>query len=108
MIAGRRLARRVLLIGWDAADWQVIHPLMDRGLMPSSKRFVAEGVMGNLASLEPMYSPCLWTSIATGKRMHKHGVYWFIEPDAGGRSTTWRVARRAAARHSGTSSAKPA
>jgi predicted AlkP superfamily phosphohydrolase/phosphomutase len=33
-----------------------------------------------------MYSPSLWTSIATGKRMHKHGVYWFIEPDADGRS----------------------
>ena len=22
---------RVLLIGWDAADWQVIHPLVDAG-----------------------------------------------------------------------------
>jgi predicted AlkP superfamily phosphohydrolase/phosphomutase/tetratricopeptide (TPR) repeat protein len=86
MIRGRRLARRVLLIGWDAADWQIIHPLMDRGLMPVLQRFVADGVMGNLASLEPMYSPSLWTSIATGKRMHKHGVYWFIEPDADGRS----------------------
>ena len=23
--------RKVLLVGWDAADWKVIHPLMDQG-----------------------------------------------------------------------------
>jgi len=26
--------RKVLVIGWDAADWKIITPLMDRGLMP--------------------------------------------------------------------------
>jgi hypothetical protein len=26
--------RRVLLVGWDAADWKVISPLVDMGLMP--------------------------------------------------------------------------
>ena len=30
-----RLAKKVLLIGWDAADWKVINPLMDAGLMPT-------------------------------------------------------------------------
>ena len=25
-----RTKRKVLLIGWDAADWKVIHPLMDQ------------------------------------------------------------------------------
>ena len=28
----KRLARRVLLIGWDAADWKAINPLLDQGL----------------------------------------------------------------------------
>ncbi len=71
---------RVLLIGWDAADWQVIHPLLDNGLMPNLRRLVEGGVMGNLASLSPMLSPVLWTSIATGKRVYDHGVRWFVEP----------------------------
>ncbi len=71
---------RVLLIGWDAADWEVIHPLLDNGLMPNLQRLVEGGVMGNLASLSPMLSPVLWTSIATGKRVYDHGVRWFIEP----------------------------
>ena len=72
--------RRVLLVGWDAADWQIIHPLLDAGLLPNLERLINGGTMGNLASLSPMLSPMLWTSIATGKRAYGHGVRGFIEP----------------------------
>jgi predicted AlkP superfamily phosphohydrolase/phosphomutase len=82
----RDRARRVLLVGWDAADWRVIHPLMDAGKMPVLERLVGEGTMANLATLHPVLSPMLWTSIATGKRPFKHGVLGFTEPteDASG------------------------
>ena len=73
--------RRVLLVGWDAADWKVISPLVDMGLMPHVGRLVETGVMGNLATLQPALSPMLWTSIATGKRPYKHGIHGFSEPD---------------------------
>ncbi len=72
--------RRLLLVGWDAADWKVIHPLLDRGEMPNLARLVENGVIGNIATLNPPYSPMLWTSIATGKRPTKHGVHGFSEP----------------------------
>lgn len=72
---------KVLLIGWDAADWKVIAPLMDAGLMPHLESIVDRGVIGNLATLQPVLSPVLWTSIATGKRQHKHGIHGFSEPD---------------------------
>jgi predicted AlkP superfamily phosphohydrolase/phosphomutase/tetratricopeptide (TPR) repeat protein len=75
------LAKRVLLIGWDAADWKVASPLMDQGLMPALDDFVSHGVMGNLATLHPILSPMLWNSIATGMRADKHGIHGFIEPD---------------------------
>ncbi|HEY2799221.1 MAG TPA: alkaline phosphatase family protein [Chthoniobacterales bacterium] len=75
---------RVLLIGWDAADWQVIHPLLDSGLMPNLQRLIEGGVIANLASLSPMLSPILWTSIATGKRCYAHGVSGFAEALADG------------------------
>ena len=75
-----RLAEKVLLVGWDAAEWNVIRPLLARGWMPNLKRFVDEGVSGNIASLQPMLSPMLWTSVATGKRPHKHGIHGFTEP----------------------------
>lgn len=69
-----------MLIGWDAADWKVIHKLMDEGRMPTLQRLVEQGTMGNMATLFPALSPMLWTSIATGKRPYKHGIYGFTEP----------------------------
>ena len=76
-----RKAKKVLLIGWDAADWKVINPLMDAGLMPTLNKFVNEGVIANLATLDPPLSPILWTSIATGKLADKHGILGFVEPN---------------------------
>jgi tetratricopeptide (TPR) repeat protein len=73
--------RKVLLIGWDAADWKVIMPLVDAGKMPNLARLIEEGVCGNMATLQPVLSPMLWTSIATGKRAYKHGIHGFTEPD---------------------------
>ncbi len=78
--------RRVMLVGWDAADWKMIHPLMDAGYMPTVKRLVETGVMGNLATLSPILSPILWSSIATGKRPFKHGVHGFTEPTPDGKA----------------------
>ncbi|MEM1010786.1 MAG: alkaline phosphatase family protein [Planctomycetota bacterium] len=75
---------RVLLIGWDAADWRTIQPMMDRGGMPNLKKIVDEGVWGNLETMEPVLSPILWTSIATGKRADKHDILGFLEPDNSG------------------------
>jgi predicted AlkP superfamily phosphohydrolase/phosphomutase/tetratricopeptide (TPR) repeat protein len=75
-----RLAQRVLLLGWDAADWQLIQPLLDAGRMPHLERLITEGVMGNLATLQPILSPMLWTSMATGKPADQHGVHGCVEP----------------------------
>lgn len=75
------MLRKVLLIGWDAADWKVIQPLLDAGKMPNLASFLARGVSGNIATLQPCLSPMLWTSIATGKRAYKHGIHGFSEPD---------------------------
>lgn len=71
--------QKILLIGWDAADWKIINPLMDAGKMPALSKLVDEGVMGNIATLEPVISPILWSSIATGKYADKHGVLGFTE-----------------------------
>jgi len=77
-------ARRVLLIGWDAADWRLIQPLLDQGLMPHLQRLLQRGASGSISTLFPAFSPMLWTSIATGKRAFKHGILGFVEPAADG------------------------
>lgn len=80
----KRIAKKVLLIGWDAADWVMIRPLLDQGLMPTLKKFIDRGVSGKLATIQPILSPMLWNSIATGKRADKHGIYSFTEPTPDG------------------------
>ncbi len=92
----KKLSEKILLIGWDAADWKIIHQLIDAGKMPNMAKFVEEGVIGNLATLYPELSPMLWTSIATGKRPFKHGILSFTEPDpnSGGIRPISNVARK--------------
>jgi predicted AlkP superfamily phosphohydrolase/phosphomutase/tetratricopeptide (TPR) repeat protein len=75
------LRRKVLLVGWDAADWKIIQPLLDRGELPVLEKIINGGMMGNLSSIQPMLSPMLWNSVATGKRPFKHGVHGFTEVD---------------------------
>lgn len=74
------MPKKILLIGWDAGDWNVAKPLIDAGKMPALKSLMDAGVWGNLATIRPVLSPMLWTSIATGKRAWKHGIHGFSEP----------------------------
>lgn len=83
-------SRKLLLLGWDAADWEHIEPLLDAGKLPALRRLIENGVSGNLATLQPILSPMLWNSVATGKQPWKHGVHGFIEPDPhGGGARPW-------------------
>lgn len=70
---------KVLLVGWDAADWKIIGPLLAQGKMPALKSLIDRGVYGNMNTMNPPYSPMLWSTVATGKTPDKHGVLGFIE-----------------------------
>lgn len=81
-------AQRVLLVGWDGADWKIASPLIDAGAMPQLANIVEHGASGPLASLPPYLSPMLWNSIATGKYADQHGILGFTATDpATGRLT---------------------
>jgi tetratricopeptide (TPR) repeat protein len=82
----KRLTRRVLLLGWDAADWKIIHPLVEAGKMPVLQRLLEHGISGRISTLQPALSPILWNSIATGKRADKHGILGFLEPTPDGKA----------------------
>ena len=68
------LSRKVLLIGWDAADWEHITPLLEEGLMPTLDAFINRGVMGNLATLQPILSPRLdkWLCVLEPLGLTRH------------------------------------
>jgi hypothetical protein len=70
--------RQVVLIGLDAASWDIIDPLRAAGRMPTFDRLVRGGTRGELATFFPVVSPPLWTTIATGMKPEKHGIrdFW--------------------------------
>ncbi|MFQ5429962.1 MAG: alkaline phosphatase family protein [Phycisphaerae bacterium] len=80
---GRRCApfSRVLLIGLDGATFDVLGPLMDRGLMPELKELVDGGTSGPLESTRPPITPAAWTTFMTGKGPGKHGIIDFLRYD---------------------------
>jgi predicted AlkP superfamily phosphohydrolase/phosphomutase/tetratricopeptide (TPR) repeat protein len=100
---GRAQARptgvKVLLVGMDAADWQLAGPLADAGRMPHLASLRSRGAWGTVRSLVPVLSPLLWTSVATGRTADVHGVIDFLVPDpaTGRRTPVQSGARRAPA-----------
>lgn len=74
-------AERILLIGLDGADWQIIDALIAEGRLPNLARLKRTGAHTSLRSEPPMLSPLLWTSIATGKPAAEHGIIDFLVAD---------------------------
>lgn len=75
---------KVLLIGLDGAEWDLIHPMVEAGQLPNLARLMNQGVYGKLRSLEPLEkSPAIWTTIATGKSPEEHGIYSFVNQESG-------------------------
>ncbi|HEX5042008.1 MAG TPA: alkaline phosphatase family protein [Candidatus Polarisedimenticolaceae bacterium] len=74
---------KVLVIGLDGADWEILDRLESKGTIPNLARLRREGASGVLRSEEPMLSPILWTTIATGRSPVEHGILGFLTQQAG-------------------------
>jgi tetratricopeptide (TPR) repeat protein len=85
---------KLLLVGWDSADWKIIQPLVDAGQMPALQHLLEQGTSGTLTTLDPQLSPMLWTSIATGKHAYHHGVPGFTEVNEAGQVVPVSAATR--------------
>ncbi len=72
---------KTLIVGLDAATWDIVDPLLEAGRLPSFERLLNRGARGTLTSTMPPMTPLAWTSIATGVSPGEHGVYGFREQD---------------------------
>ncbi len=73
-VSKRPLADRVILVGFDGASPNLLEPLVAQGQLPHLQKLMEIGSYGALQSFSPAKSAILWTSIATGKTMLKHGI----------------------------------
>ncbi len=65
---------RVVLLGFDGVGWNLAEPLIRQGRLPALRRLREQGASGSLRTFQPTKSNILWTSVATGKSMLKHGI----------------------------------
>jgi len=65
---------RVLIIGWDGADWSLLGPLLDEGHLPNLAALAARGVAAPLRSTRPPVTGPAWASFATGLHPGHHGL----------------------------------
>ncbi len=72
---------RVLLLGFDGLDPEAVDLLISEGKLPNLARMRLEGAYGRVRSFEPMLSPILWTTIATGRTPEAHGIGHFVALD---------------------------
>lgn len=72
---------KLVVIGWQGANWKSIHPLVDAGLMPNLRSLIEGGSIGKVKASGPGDPAILWTSIATGTTADKHGILSALEAD---------------------------
>ena len=75
----KRLAKKILLVGWGSADWKVINPLLEAGKLPTIAKLLEEGTKASLGVLDPPPLPISWVSLVTGQIPVAHGVKSFTE-----------------------------
>jgi predicted AlkP superfamily phosphohydrolase/phosphomutase/Flp pilus assembly protein TadD len=88
--------RRVVIVGVDGGDWLNLRPLIDAGKLPNFARLVRGGATGPLRAEEPLLSPLLWTTMATGRYPEDHGILNFtvVDPKTGVRAPISRLYRK--------------
>jgi tetratricopeptide (TPR) repeat protein len=94
----RAAETRLLVVGWDGADWEILDPLLQQGRLPHLQHLIQEGVRAKLLSIEPTLSPVVWTSVATGVEPVRHGILDFLveDPERGAAQPVTSAQRRVA------------
>src|ERR1035438_7375308 len=70
-----RAERRVLMLGFDAAEYALIQSLIARGKLPVLARLMQRGCTGRLNSPASYYSGAVWPTFYTGQAPPWHGIY---------------------------------
>lgn len=76
-------ARRILVLGLDGLDPEVVSQLVAEGQLPNFARLAREGATGRMYVEEPLLSPIIWTTLATGREPRDHGIGHFTARLAG-------------------------
>src|SRR5258706_11735395 len=69
--------RRVLFVGLDGGDWELLDGYIQAGLMPNLAALAKGGPTGELNTIHPPLSPPAWTTVVTGRSPLHHRILRF-------------------------------
>ena len=73
--------RRLIILGIDGMDPQLLHRFMREGKMPNFAKLEAQGDFRPLTTSIPPQSPVAWSNLITGMNAGGHGIFDFIHRD---------------------------
>jgi predicted AlkP superfamily phosphohydrolase/phosphomutase len=92
-------SHKVIVLGIDGMDPQLLHQFMQDGRMPNFQRLEHEGSFHELGTSIPPQSPVAWSSVITGLNPGGTGIYDFIHRDPHTLQPRFSIASVEAPRH---------
>lgn len=77
-IKNNALSRKVIAIGIDGMDPQILRRFVADGEMPTFQKIMASGHFGELGTTMPPHTPVAWSSFISGTNPGGHGIFDFI------------------------------
>ena len=72
---------KVLILGLDGLDPQLMNTFMDQGKLPTFSRLCSQGDFKPLRTSNPPQSPVAWSNFITGMNPGGHGIFDFLHRD---------------------------
>jgi predicted AlkP superfamily phosphohydrolase/phosphomutase len=70
--------KKVIVLGFDGMDFNIVAQMMERGKLPNFKRLAHIGDFKKLTTSIPPQSPVAWSNFITGTNPGGHGIFDFI------------------------------
>jgi predicted AlkP superfamily phosphohydrolase/phosphomutase len=70
--------RKTIVIGLDGGTFDLLDPLVEKGVLPNLKGLMDRGVRGKLRTVIPPGTGPAWSSIVTGLDPSNHGIFDLI------------------------------
>jgi predicted AlkP superfamily phosphohydrolase/phosphomutase len=86
-------AARLVVIGFDGMDPNLLERWMDAGDLPEFSRLRQDGHYQRLGTSNPPQSPVAWASFATGTGAGEHGIFDFLRRDPSTYRPDFSIAR---------------
>ena len=75
---GRETRNRVIALGLDGMDPQIVGRMMREGKLPTFLKIARQGMFGALGTSNPPQSPVAWSNFISGCNPGGHGIFDFI------------------------------